>query len=703
MNFDGRGERALPGVCIACHFGDYDSNDFNVADFAEIPAERADLNSSFMIWDLDAFLYTQNDNQSLTDPIYASNSISESVTQEYSRANQEESFRQLNQAVLHTFTYDINTIKRYETPIKLLHGLYGNTENIENLNFGTTDSPLSEAELTALQSEIDTLPENNFDGETYVQPGWRGEEELYHRVYARNCRLCHAQIGETAIDFDSYEEFINNERLVNYVYEQGLMPLSRLTMDRFWSDFYNDTSAAEFLRDHLNSDNNPNNDVPVDLIPGSPVAVVLPASNSATAADVVLDFDETQLFDATQSLFADSYRWRLNDVFQSDDSKLMFEASIPGEIAEISVVAVNTSEFITSSTENRSILVRDNTPTIPAVPAQTVNEGDSLNIDLYEALCPSASADDPSCRPVFGDIRSGSRPSIAIVGTPSNASITNVNSLNGVISVSSTASANDGDANFMFTLTDSFGEVSAPAQVNITVNALDGPEIGSPDTCTLTAKSFNNDSSYPTSVNTLQCPDPSENDQVADGLSLSIVAVDGSNLQTGASVSLSNGTILFGPARFFTGQESFTYTVQDDSLSARSNTGTVLVNIEATESFANLSSSSGPLGTSGVTGCATCHDGSLNGAPNWFNAENVRLAATNDSIQPYGSPEIALAEPTTTSQLLGSILFRNACNEGGTHTGGNRLCNTDGAPSTPSDLNDFGRAILTWLEEGATE
>lgn len=703
MNFDGRGERALPGVCIACHFGDYNSEDFNVADFTSIPAESANLNSSFMIWDLDAFLYTQNENETLTDPIYAANAISDEVTRAYSRNAQEDAFRALNQAVLHTFTYDTADIKRYETPIKLLHGLYGNSDAIENLNFGSNETPLNESDLAALQAQIDTLPSNDFDGENYIQPGWADEPELYHRVYARNCRLCHAQIGETSIDFDSYQEFVENERLVNYVFEQGLMPLSRLTMDRFWSDFYNDTSAAEYLRQHLNSDNNPDNDVSPDLRPGAPVAVVTPSANSATQADVVIDFDDSQLFDATQSLFSDSYRWRLNDAFQTSDNKFTYRASTPGESAEISVQAINTEDFISSATVTRTILVRNNVPTISAVPTQTVNEGDTLTIDLYSALCPAGNADSLACRSVFGDIRQGASPQINIVGTPINASIEGIDSINGVVTVESNASADDGDAVFDFTLTDNFGETSASAQVRITVNALDGPAIGSPDTCTIDAKSFVNDNTYPISFGSIECPDPSANDTTSAGLSLSLVSINSAGLRTGSSVELSGNTILFEPARFFVGQESFTYTVQDSSLSQRTNTGTVLVDIQATQSFADLTSTSGPFGTSGTTGCADCHDGSLSTAPNWFNAENVRLAATNDTTMPYGSPEIALAEPTTTQDLLGSILFRNGCDGVSGHTGGNRLCNAPGAPSSVSDLNDFGRAILTWLEEGASE
>ena len=99
------------------------------------------------------------------------------------------------------------------------------------------------------------------------------------------------------------------------------------------------------------------------------------------------------------------------------------------------------------------------------------------------------------------------------------------------------------------------------------------------------------------------------------------------------------------------------------------------------------------------SGCAECHDGDQ--APDWRNLDALRLVASNTGIAPYGAPEIELLQSTSTEDLLGAIIFRMACNEGGLdHEGENRLCLTDGAPSSVEDLNTDGRAILTWIEEG---
>ncbi|MFT7224441.1 MAG: hypothetical protein ACI82Z_001998, partial [Cellvibrionaceae bacterium] len=329
MNFDGRGERSLPGVCVACHYGDtntdantnsdMNANGFNTEILSDIDASAADLDSSFMPWDLDSLLYTQSADPAFTDPVYAANTKTNTkTTAAFSREAQEDEFRRMNQMVLDTYTYDTDNLLRFETSIKMLHGWYGNKDSVEDLDFSAFDSAAS---LNLLFYHIGTLPDNPFNGD-YIQAGWEEEEELYHQVFARNCRLCHAQLASISdpnptINFDTYEEFITNGNLVTSVFELGRMPLSRLTYDRFWVDFYGETSGAEILRDHLNSDLESDNDVATDSRPGLPVASIVP-----TTTDVSIDFDGTQLFDGSGSLFADLYQWRLDSspITNSDGS-----------------------------------------------------------------------------------------------------------------------------------------------------------------------------------------------------------------------------------------------------------------------------------------------------------------------------------------------------------------------------------------------
>lgn len=700
MNFDGRGERFLPGVCVVCHFGDTNVEDFNVADLSTIAANAADLNSSFMLFDLDAFLYTGGDDVTRIDPVYASEEVSSDHTSRFSRAAQEDAFRQLNQAVLNTFTYNVNNLRRFEMPIKAVHGWYGNASNVEALNFGTNEQPPSDVEAQALYEAVATLPQNNFNGPGYTPAGWQGQEDLYHDVFSRNCRLCHLQIGNPAVDFDSYAEFITNENLVHYVYERGAMPLSRLTMDRFWIDYFTGTSSAEVLREHLNSDSNPDNDVPVDARPGYPVAQVAPGANPELVADNVLDFDEYVVFEGTDSYFADSFEWRLDNALASRNNRFVFEATTPGETHNLSLQVYNLTNATSSVEALRSIAVRDNAPNAAGIPTPVVTEGSSIDIDIYGGLC-SAAVDSLACRSVFGDIRVGETPTITIIGAPVNGTVDNIDSANGIISFTSNAAAAAGNAGFNFTLTDSFGEGSVIENLAIRVNALGGPQIGGPDTCTVTARNSQTAGNFPRVFNDATCPNPIDNDTAGAGLNLSLVAVDTSASRTGTSASINiDGNIEYSPARFFVGTDSFSYTVQDDSLSANQSFGTVIVNVNATQTFSSMSTGNGVFNRNVPDfGCAECHDGTT--APDWHSIDSVRLIATNTEVAPYGSAEIELVQSTTTSTLLSSILFRMACNEAGLdHQGENRLCNSDGAPDSIDDLNADGLAILTWIEEG---
>lgn len=704
MNFDGRGERSVPGVCVGCHFGDTNSDQFNLANLSDISAEAADLNSSFIPWDLDAFLYTSSAEDDVVDPIYTSNETSPEVTAQYSREAQQDYFRQQNQMVLDTFTYDLGALKRFETPIKLLHGWYGNAEAVESLDFGSEEAPLTEEALAAVKAQVLTLPTNDFDG-TYVQSGWEGQEELYHNVFARNCRLCHAQVAEATIDFDSYDEFINNGQLVSYVFEQGLMPLSRLTMDRFWVNFYNDSQpAAELLREHLNNDNIVDNDVAPGLRPGYPVARALPTANPELDADASVDFDGRILFDASASLFATNYEWSINGEFVGDESKYVYSAGEPGDRVQLTLAALNVDENLVSQRVSRRILVNNNTPSAEGVPSPNVNEGEAVTVNIFTSLCANGLPDDSACRAVFGDVEQGDRPLITLSEDSVNGDVALLDSSNGLVRFTSTAPVSDGDGEFTFSLTDSFGEVSELARVSVVINALGGPEINGPDTCTVDALNQDTSAEFPQFFDGVPCADPSLNDVAADGLSLQVVAVDDGSARAGTSVSVDNsGVISYTPGRFFTGTDTFGYTVRDSSLSQNENSGTVVVTVNATETYTSLSTGDGVFARSDGTGCGECHDGTLSGAPSWFLVDNAQLAAVNNNLAPYGVAEITLAEPTSTTDLLDAIILKNGCNFDGGHPGGNILCNAPGTPTGVGDLNEAGLAILKWMEEGAQD
>jgi len=678
MNFDGRGEKYLPGVCTACHYGNNHTTEFNTN--GKILASHTDLDSSFMPWDLDAFLYTNATKKNLIDPAFAAfakaTGLAGAEQEKYSREAQESRFKQQNQMVLHTFTENPKNIPRFAHAITQLHGWYGGTAErakVEALNFGGDTRNLTELELQGLQQQLKTLPAGQFDG-SYVPKGWRGnasQEALYTGVYDRNCRMCHLFTPNVKFDFDNYNEFVNHPSLKNYVYERGIMPLSRLTMDRFWLDFAGGDSAAKKLRDHLNTDSIATNDVSEKLLPGAPVALIFPDPNPKAVADVQIDFDELAVFDGRSSLFANNYRWTVDASAAGSGRKYTFVPTRPGE-SHVIGLQVSSADG-ESPIATRSILVADYTPTLSDIPVQSVIEGGVFEINLYSLLCPNAAADDKICRNVFGDIVKGNTPKIVIGDSVKNGVITNVDSVSGKVIFQSTAAKTAGDAEFSLAIEDSFGDRSSAKAVSVIVNSLAAPTIGSPDSCSSSARTTINAHQFPLVFNTQACPDPTANDSAATGLVFKLDLVDATSAK-GGQVSVINGVISYMPPSNFVGLDSFNYRIRDNSFTKKVSQGTVNIVLNSTVSFSSISSSIN-------SSCPGCHRTNTSAfGPNWRNYSTFSSSAGG----------------------LGSSFMAYACGDP-SHLGENRLCNSSlngASPTSIDQLNGFGQTILTWLEEG---
>jgi hypothetical protein len=280
-------------------------------------AASADLKATFMPWDLDSMLYAQAADPKLVDPSLNQSEFTRAELASASLEGQQEAFRKLNEAALKTYVEDDATIDRFEAPLRLVHGWYG-------------DGDISTEIATRNKSFLGSIPINRtFDG-SYVENGWTGsveQEDLYRNVYSRNCRMCHVQQDVPTKNFDTYQEFVEATNLDSTVFETGEMPSSRLTLDRFWVDFNGaPLSAAELLRNHLNSIRGPAEQIPADAIPGRPIAKIV-ASSASPAAQIEQSGDltlrsavsdevlgATVVLDGTSSLFADTYAWSVMDV-----------------------------------------------------------------------------------------------------------------------------------------------------------------------------------------------------------------------------------------------------------------------------------------------------------------------------------------------------------------------------------------------------
>ncbi len=222
-NLDGRGEKAIPGLCNTCHGGAPRKLKKDGS-----YAEHGNTGALFLPMDLDNFVF---------DP--------EVTRSDLTRIKQEAEYKKTNQIVLitHRGTEDddeVAGISRLPAGHELIEGWYGGAG----------------------------MPDNTFHGE-FVPPGWLppaaplGADELYLHAVAPACRSCHVQ-QERALDFATYAGFMvfedAHKELVlsiecglnddtkdrNKADDQAVMPLALVTYNKFW-----ETNEVNVFKDHL--------------------------------------------------------------------------------------------------------------------------------------------------------------------------------------------------------------------------------------------------------------------------------------------------------------------------------------------------------------------------------------------------------------------------------------------------------------------
>ena len=380
-NFDHRGEKYLPGACIVCHGGTVPT--VPVAKFSHPAMSTAtqyptvvdptkpasqlglgDVDAGFMPWDLDSFLYAD------TDSSFVGLSVNKA---QYTRSAMEASLKKLNQLAYCTYQPEIEaakdaqgnnaTVDRLLPPRRLTASWYGGTVAAD----GTVGVDASCAAGSAPTASL--LP-NSYVDTAVTPPGWTAQvaptqvsapaltsDQLYHQMFARNCRACHIMNAKPSFQFsgflasgantlagDGYLSFINEFAGTqptdanlgkSYTFQQARMPLARLTMDRFWVDYANGVSGASILAAHLsqitgetdllraNGNAPTGTSVPAgqEAVPtGQPVVVVTvdgsaaptatPAGNPLTGDYPAARFAGAKI-DATQSFFVANYAWSL--------------------------------------------------------------------------------------------------------------------------------------------------------------------------------------------------------------------------------------------------------------------------------------------------------------------------------------------------------------------------------------------------------
>lgn len=276
-NLDGRGDKAMPGICINCHGGRAD------------PLTPPDPLTGKSLFPLVQNSVSQHrgDVQARLQMLNADH-LEFSSMAGFTRPELEASVKAMNKMILCTFP---------------LAGAAAGPEDACRPAAGSNEWQGAAAAVLKAAYGGNGLPNASFS-DTYVPADWvsAGRTSLYNDVAKQSCMTCHILRGtgnQSDLDFTSYAKFSGySDRIKAHVFDRGNMPLAKIVADRFWT-----TSMAETLGSWLQSLGYTVRDGASALLrPGRPVAD--PGPNRT------VKFGPTTL-SAANSLFASSYSWAI--------------------------------------------------------------------------------------------------------------------------------------------------------------------------------------------------------------------------------------------------------------------------------------------------------------------------------------------------------------------------------------------------------
>jgi hypothetical protein len=303
-NFDHRGQKYVPGACTACHGGappawtpgslQYPTvqDPTSTASCTSNPTgclAAGDVDSAFLPWDADAFLYSAAPAAANQDPAFKGNLINGAP---YTRQVQEPALRALNLLAYGTYQPEIETVgtvtgvDRFAAARALVEHWYGGSG----------------------------FPQTTFAASTFTDftdasppPGWTAQPAatpIYHEMFARNCRTCHTLDANPSMQFSGLNSLVPGDgysRLVDsfttspklgqsYLFQQGTMPLARLTMDRLWVNFAAPGDASQagstLLANNLGLSGSA-------ATVGTPYAAIMSSINNTPTTDGPVDCNST--------------------------------------------------------------------------------------------------------------------------------------------------------------------------------------------------------------------------------------------------------------------------------------------------------------------------------------------------------------------------------------------------------------------------
>ena len=276
LDLDGRGLKAMPGVCISCHGGRADpltpQSTFALVENAS-SRKRGDVQGKLQGFNVDSFEW--------------------STTPGFTRADQESVLKIFNQWVLCSYP-----------------GAGSATGTWGTCNQPTAGANEWQGSASAMIQDWyggAGMPNAQFS-DTYLA-GWNtgaANVQLYRNVVVPFCRTCHLLRGTTNqsdIDFDDEAKFRSYAtRIKAHVFDRGNMPLAFLVYQDFWK-----SNAPSILASYIDSVLGAGTATNVGggpLKPGRPIADPGPNRMVRTGFNATLYGGD--------SLFATSYSWTLD-------------------------------------------------------------------------------------------------------------------------------------------------------------------------------------------------------------------------------------------------------------------------------------------------------------------------------------------------------------------------------------------------------
>lgn len=279
-NLDGRGAKAMPGICISCHGGRGDpltapdTSGQQLFTVVGNPASgvRGDVKGKFHFFEPDTFGY--------------------STLANYTRAAQEGAIKTLNQWVLCSY------------PLPLAASGVPNTNPEDQCRRMANADEWQGGAADVIKAAYggNGLP-NPVYVDNYVPASWvaAGQSTLYQNVVQPACRMCHILRGtgqQSDADFATYDDFLTSaDRIKAHVIDRGNMPLTHVLYDRYWAMPGAYGAMNTFLQ---NAGYTVLDGASAPLMPGRPIAIPGP--------DRVVPAGSTTL-SAANSLYADAYAW----------------------------------------------------------------------------------------------------------------------------------------------------------------------------------------------------------------------------------------------------------------------------------------------------------------------------------------------------------------------------------------------------------